>query len=699
MSHPRYEVFDPIAHGSFTAVYLGYDGEVKRDVAIKELKSEYRTDPRRVEHFWDEAKFLAGVNHAHIVQIYGRDEERCWIVMELMKGSLDGLIARKPMTPDLVRSVLRQVLAGLQLLHEQNKVHGAVRPSKLLIDDRGGVKLGGSAGLNVQEVAPPEEGMEKYLAPELVDPRHGKLGLGVDLYCLGFSVLELLKGPGFHALFKGVEADPKTGWLRVHGSQSERIPPAQEIASGVPADLARVIDKLLARDVRERYASASDAMKDLEERELLAVDLPAGAITATKPAPPKVPTPVTPIAGAPPVPLSPPLPPKPPAPVRPHVARPAAGPPPWSKDWLNQKLSNPKMLYPLLGFLILGTVAFFFWPEADDELQTMTIRSQPKGATVWIDGERRKNKTDYGFKVLPGKHKLKLELEGYQGLDDEAFEIKATSKPQEMTRELKPVVASGETPSPKVPETYVSNSIGMKLRLIPAGKFRMGALETQEGTYASEQPQHEVEITQAFYIGVHEVTQEEYQKVMNKNPSFFTGENGGGPKYPVDSVSWLNAVAFCEKLSQLPDEKKAGRTYRLPTEAEWEYACLGGTTTPFHFGSSLSGQANFNGSEPDGRANDKTMPVGSFKANAFGLYDMHGNVSEWCSDWFDDQYYRTNPGQNPKGPMNGEERVMRGGSWQSSARDCRSARRQKFEPNLHNVGFGCRVVLILGSNP
>src|SRR5439155_4637596 len=189
-------------------------------------------------------------------------------------------------------------------------------------------------------------------------------------------------------------------------------------------------------------------------------------------------------------------------------------------------------------------------------------------------------------------------------------------------------------------DKMITNVIGMKLTLIPAGKFLMGSA-ADEAERDADEWQHEVTITKPFYMGVHEVTQGEYERVMGKNVAFFNAKNGGSPEHPVEQVLWPEAADFCKKLSELPEEKKAGRMYRLPTEAEWEYACRAGTRTVFHFGDSLSStQANFNGRYGYGGAEagpylHKTAKVGSYQPNAFGLHDMHGNVAEWCWDWYD----------------------------------------------------------------
>ena len=207
--------------------------------------------------------------------------------------------------------------------------------------------------------------------------------------------------------------------------------------------------------------------------------------------------------------------------------------------------------------------------------------------------------------------------------------------------------------------------------------------------FQNEQPRHRVKITKPFYMGVYVVTQAQYEAVMAANRSNFMGENS-----PVEQVSWEEAVEFCRKLSL-----RTGRTIRLPTEAEWEYACRAGTTTAFNTGETIStDQANYNGNYTygNGRKGEyrkRTVPVGSFAANGLGLYDMHGNVWEWCQDWYHAGYYKVSPTDDPPGPEKGEIRVLRGGSWLDLPRLCRSAYRFAYSPQAHfDYVFGFRVV-------
>jgi formylglycine-generating enzyme required for sulfatase activity len=174
--------------------------------------------------------------------------------------------------------------------------------------------------------------------------------------------------------------------------------------------------------------------------------------------------------------------------------------------------------------------------------------------------------------------------------------------------------------------------------------------------------------------------------------------------FPVETVSWNDAVEFCKKLSERAAEKKAGRKYRLPTEAEWEYSCRGGASSSyqvFHFGNSLSSkQANFNGNYPYGGADkavflNRTCKVGSYTKNRFGLHDMHGNVWEWCSDWYDKDYYAKSSRRDPQGPSKGSSRVLRGGGWSDRGLNCRSAFRNGIsEPADRVISMGFRVALV-----
>jgi formylglycine-generating enzyme required for sulfatase activity/WD40 repeat protein len=269
----------------------------------------------------------------------------------------------------------------------------------------------------------------------------------------------------------------------------------------------------------------------------------------------------------------------------------------------------------------------------------------------------------------------------------------------------------------------ITNSIGMKLVFIPPGEFQMGSpkelIEEElkahgDGQWckdriASEGPQHRVRITKPFYFGVYKVTQEEYQRVVGTNPSEFsaTGQHKDlvasqdTKRFPVEHLSWNDTVDFCRKLSQMPEERVVGRTYRLPTEAQWEYACRAGSISRYGF--SLSGKA-IPKEDDEARLSDygwfgnsggTPHAVGGKRPSAWGLYDMHGNVWERCQDWYDKDYYTNSPADDPGGPPGGSDRVIRGGLWSYPAWLCRSANREHLEPGSRYGHLGFRVSLVL----
>ena len=282
-----------------------------------------------------------------------------------------------------------------------------------------------------------------------------------------------------------------------------------------------------------------------------------------------------------------------------------------------------------------------------------------------------------------------------------------------------------------VDEPEITNKIGMKLRLIPAGEFQMGSPASEVGRSEDEE-QHRVKISQSYYLGKHEVTRGEFRKFVEatdykteaekdeKGGYGYTGDEGTPyaqkpeftwrntgftqtDEHPVVNVSWNDAVEFCKWLS-----KNERKTYRLPTEAEWEYACRATVSTRWFRGDDqsileqianvadsalFSKHAFFSYAKSWNDGYVFTAPVGKFSANKFGLHDMHGNVWEWCSDWYDAKYYASSPTNDPRGPETGSSRVDRGGSWYSGPGDCRSAYRSGDSPSYRDFYLGFRVAL------
>jgi len=258
--------------------------------------------------------------------------------------------------------------------------------------------------------------------------------------------------------------------------------------------------------------------------------------------------------------------------------------------------------------------------------------------------------------------------------------------------------------------TTLTTSNEIILRLIPSGKFYMGSHESDEFMRNNEHPQHRVHITKPTYVGIYQVTQKQFSDLMEYNPSTSVISDTN----PVDSVSWFSAVEFCNKLSerekispyyQMDEIKRrnnkniesanvfvlGGNGFRLPTEAEWEFACRAGSITPWCYGDLVLDAGQYAWSYDNAQL--ETHPVGEKKPNAWGLYDMHGNVMEWCNDWYSDFYYQQDlPEEDPMGPNDGLGRVLRGGAWQFGAEATRSAYRNSANPDSTSNVIGFRVV-------
>ena len=281
---------------------------------------------------------------------------------------------------------------------------------------------------------------------------------------------------------------------------------------------------------------------------------------------------------------------------------------------------------------------------------------------------------DVGFRIIAAKIKEEIKERN-----------KAYPSPKPPGAQEVPNDGPTEGHDNSAPAELFTNSIGMEFVLIPAGSFMMGSPASEEKR-DSDETQHKVTISKPFYLQTTEVTQGQWQAVMGSNPSDFKGENN-----PVEQVSWDDAQEFIKRLNQKEDTDK----YCLPTEAQWEYACRAETKTPFSFGATIStDQANYDGRFTYGGGRkgvyrEKTTAVKSFPANAFGLFDMHGNVREWCADWYGD--YPSGPVTDPKGAPIASVRVIRGGSWGDFPNFLRSADRGRYFPDFRTDIIGFRV--------
>jgi formylglycine-generating enzyme required for sulfatase activity len=318
---------------------------------------------------------------------------------------------------------------------------------------------------------------------------------------------------------------------------------------------------------------------------------------------------------------------------------------------------------------------------AHPEVKQEAMISKPKTLESRREATSRegaKEQTDLARKTAPVKHR-QPDVEAPSAVS----KTRSASRSDAGSKSTVPVPkSSNQRTLSRELVLDLDKGVKMELVLVPAGTFLMGSPHGEDGRTEDEEPRHEAVITRPFYIGKYAITQAEWQAMMGSAPSFFKGDNR-----PVENVSWDDCQAFCGALSQ-----KTGRVVRLPTEAEWEYSCRAGTGTAYSFGDSserLGGYAWYGDN-----SGSETQPVGGKQPNSWGLHDMHGNVWEWCSDWYDETFYVRSPKLAPRGASSGNYRVLRGGSWLYYPWGCRSAVRLRYLPACRSCLVGLRVVVL-----
>ncbi len=518
-------------------------------------------------------------------------------------------------------------------------------------------------------------GAGDYIAPEQSQGAH--VDARSDIYSLGCTLYFLLAG---RAPFAGPKHATFAQKIVAHAHQP--APPISQFRSDVPAELTTILDRMLTKTPDQRIQTAAE-VAELLQRCAGMHDL-KGVIAGRRQLVSENPVPDTATRRR----------------------------PVWLAGSLVLALLASALAYWHTEIVLIirdeGVLVV-----AGDKTAGAVIAKSTTGADVTLDlaDDRtvRLRAGQYDIRIVGAETNVVIEPGRIEIARGRRTVVELHRAPETAPATTSPRDApASELPGRQLTPPQVENSIGMRLAWIPAGEFLRGSPDTEEGREPAEGPQRRIRLTRPFYLGIHEVTQGQYRHVIGKNPSFYSA-SGGGAKYgirgntdnhPVETVSWEDATAFCQTLSALPAEREPGRTYRLPTEAEWEYACRAGTDTPFHYGTSFSSQqANFKGKWPYGGAAEgpspgHPVPVGSYQPNAFGLFDMHGNVWEWCQDWHSPDYYVTSPDVDPPGPDSGSRHVIRGGSWGVHSYNCRSAcRSDGVHPQAYLFSLGFRVAM------
>jgi serine/threonine protein kinase/formylglycine-generating enzyme required for sulfatase activity len=636
-------------------VYKARQVELNRVVALKMILAGVHASPDDLARFYREARAVARLRHPNIIQVHdiGTQDGQPYFALEYVEGgSLADRLTGKPWGPRKAATLVQTLARAIHAAHRQKIIHRDLKPANVLLTDDDAPKItdfGLAKRLDDRATGNTQTGSilgtPAYMAPEQADGRKD-IGPPADVYALGAILYELLTGrPPFQA------ATPLDTILKV--LSVEPVPPSR-LRPTLDRDLEAICLKCLEKEPARRYASARALANDLNRF----------------------------LDGEP---------------IQ------ARGRRTWERTvkWLGRKRLEAALVFvSTLACLLLAAVVFLLVraQRAPQSQALARVPNEPQSREEPVTPPRNKDgkdpevprpeaapKKDQPLKVPPTAKApavgvpipVPLDCTGADGV--RAAEVRRSQE------------AWARYLGRQVEETVeVANGVKMTFVLIPPGKFRMGSPQDEKDRDKDEEL-HEVTLTEPFYLGKTEVTQAQYEALTGDNPSQLKGADR-----PVELVSWNQARDYA---AQLTKKRHDQHVYRLPTEAEWEYCCRGGRSSfqPFGVGDGRaisSREANFDGKFPYGGADKgpslaSTCRVGSYPGNALGLFDMHGNVSEWCADWSGP--YPAGAVTNPTGPKEGSVRVVRGGCWIYGARICRAADRSWSSPLYRNNSLGFRL--------
>ena len=632
-----------LADGGMGRVYEGEQENPRRPAAVKVVRPGLLSQ-EAVRRFLRETRLLGGLQHPWICQVYSAGTftiagaDLPFFVMEYVPKArpITDYVRDEKLPVPRILELFRHVCDAVAHAHARGIVHRDLKPSNVLIDGNGlpklidfGIARGDDGSGSVTTSTPVGRilGTLQYSSPEQAAGEPGDVDQRSDVYALGVMLYELLAG----RLPYDIKGRPLLEAIRI--IHSEHPTPVRSLNDAVPPRISAIVDACLEKEPERRFADAAALASAIGDGRTWPSRRPLARLRPAA------------LLGLAALGLA--------------IAAVAAG---WRTG--DSSSGNAAWLERLTAPLRGGSAA-----------ATTTASQSP------VDGQR------------PGHVNQKL-----RSLSSRA---RAAAGPIPPTAGTEPSAA--EDPAPSFGPALV-NSVGMQLRWIPGGTFLMG----QSDGEADEIP-HEVTISEAYWLGIHEVTSGQWRRVMGG-----TEQDRPDDDVAISGVSWEAAVEFCRRLSELPEERTGGRRYRLPTEAEWEFACRAGTMTYYSFGvdeADLLRHAWF--CDNSGReildtenlwsegsdAYAKKLaengcgphPVGQLPPNPWGLHDMHGNVWEWCSDWYGD--YPRSSVTDPGGPEAGKNRVHRGGSWFNGLHDVRSARRFASDPQSKRPVIGLRVAM------
>ena len=728
----EYVVLDKLGEGGMGVVVKAQHRRMKRLVAVKMIAEKALGSPDAVKRFYREVEAAAKLEHPNIVTAYDASEHNGvhYLVMQYVDGKDLAAIVKErgPLPVHAAVECVLQAARGLQYAHEQCIVHRDIKPSNLLMDRHGTVKILDMGLARLAGLADDDDkdrltssgqvmGTCDFMAPEQAFDSH-HADRRADIYSLGCTLYRLLTG---QSLYKG-----ETLMQVLLAHRESTVPSLCAARPDVPPPLDTVFQKMVAKQAEDRQQSMAEVIAELEA----AMDLssappasaqvdsssaemaktlnflqegkPAGAATGQK---------------------------KPTAKQRtqPHVERPKEVPVSLRERVGVRGITAIACVFS--AFIVLGVIVTFALRRGTLTVEIDENLGKDVQVTVNQGGDQVKvadATSGWTLSLSPGKYDLavqggddKFQLDSQSvtvtrgGQTKVKVTLRAEGHPEgtpgktEFAGSRRPLAGEGlgvsavgnaprlaiapfdDKEAKEHQEAWakhlgvpveMTNEIGMKLVLIPPGEFTMG-----EGDDV-----HKVTITKPFYLGKYEVMQEEWGRVMSNNPSEFKGSEN-----PVERVSWDDCQDFLKKLSEKC--RMAAGSYRLPTAAQSEYACRAGSMGGWCFGDSEPGLDDYGWFKSNSEG--KTHSVGGKKPNAWGLYDVHGNVSEWCADWFAQDNYEASPISDPMGPSSGSSRVNRGGCWTDGAERCRSAYRHGSGPSDRLRFVGLRVLQVLADKP
>ena len=716
----RYKILKVLGEGGMGEVYLAEDNDIGRQVAIKVLRDNLQDTPALARRLEMECTLLAQLgSHPNIVTLLDRQnyDNKTILVMEYVPGEdlsdiIERTFQRTPfqrttggggqgeaqskvimMTPRNAVIIAMQCLKALDYAHDKGVLHRDIKPSNIMVskDQSGAINAKlmdfgiaktlrqssvDTAFTRLTKTEDRAPGTPAYMAPEQIEPdRFGAIGPGTDIYAFGVMFFEMLTG---QLPFVG-------GYTELmHSHTNVRPPSPREINPLIKAELAHVVIRAMQKSPANRFKSAGEMLEALQTA--------VGLSTA-------------------------------------EALHADAGSKIQFEEGDTRKKSRLS-LRTLLLLLLFGTLAVVaYWqgwtpvwfgeesaPEIEEALtltpeqarmMCMTFKDDADQSVVhdyargeWVLAEQKMQKAEDATDPAEAVRLFTEARQDFAKIPRIAFQREQEAKEKAAERvanknnQNKPVNISEDT-EPKIEKKKtvdLGNDVGMDMVWLRAGTFKMGSRQVSQSSRRRNQggstippdetPVRAVTISKGFWICQHEITQAQWVQIMGNNPSRFT-EN---PRNPVEQVSWNDCYAFIEMLNQ----RVGASIFRLPTEAEWEYACRAGGSSVYNFGNDLSALHNY--AWFSGNSEAKTHPVGSKRPNSWGLYDMHGNVSEWVLDWYDPTIYQKGNATDPYGPNSGIFRVRRGGAWSYHYSRLRSAARDHDLPDMRADVFGFRVV-------